>query len=437
MAALGERRRRREAERAAALAAEQAGSNVPLTRRELRRRQLEEQARLEAIATGELQLGPAGTYEVRKAAREAAATASESSAATSPDSGATASSPASAPSAASGAVPVERTSSPRSAGSATGSTPTGATATGAAPSTSPASAPSAATGAIATGRPPSRRSIRDKRETADDRETTPQERTATGLRPVVRTPSSAHGVRRLDATGQLTGVQPAVRPDDVPEHPLTGGIPAVGTRPSPPAAPRPTPATPVGRPTSASTGTSDPVEWDDAVTGVGEIIAVSPQSAQIDLSAARPSAVSAPEAAAGGVPTADAPDDTPDDDEDLDDEYDAAPLPRPQWVAISSVSGASADEAGQSTVSRRSLRAASAASAASTSSAPEAAEEHEDESAGRHPMVTVIKIVVLALVAAIIGALIWLLATEAFDDTPNATALTISTTDHPEETSAS
>ncbi|WP_448072700.1 hypothetical protein [Georgenia yuyongxinii] len=49
---LGERRRRREAARAAARAAELAGE--PLTRKELRRRQLEEEARREAIATGEL-----------------------------------------------------------------------------------------------------------------------------------------------------------------------------------------------------------------------------------------------------------------------------------------------------------------------------------------------------------------------------------------------
>ena len=52
---VGERRRRREAARAAERAAEQAGQ--PLTRRELRRREAEEAARLEAIATGELDVG--------------------------------------------------------------------------------------------------------------------------------------------------------------------------------------------------------------------------------------------------------------------------------------------------------------------------------------------------------------------------------------------
>ncbi|WP_344382936.1 hypothetical protein, partial [Georgenia ruanii] len=51
---LGERRRRREAERAAAAQAEREGR--PLSRKEIRRRQLEEEARREAIATGELQL---------------------------------------------------------------------------------------------------------------------------------------------------------------------------------------------------------------------------------------------------------------------------------------------------------------------------------------------------------------------------------------------
>ena len=383
---MGERRRRREAERAAALAAEQAGVATPLTRRELRRRQLEEDARLEAIATGELQLGPAGTYELRQAAREAALRAEGPSApSTSPASG-------------------------TSNGSAS-------------ETTTAVSGPSADSGAIATGTP-SGRSVRERlngpAERPDD-DPAARDATATGRRPVVRTPTSATGIRRLDATGQLTGIQPAARPDDEPQHPLTGGFAAAAaTTGSQPAVGR---TRTVGRPTDANTGTSDPVQWDDAVTGVGEIIAVSPASARpAPASPSSPAATPSP-VSPSGVPTADSP-------EDLDDV-----LPRPQWVTISSVSGASADEAVGSTT-RRSLRRASAASAPDAPE-PEEQDEDDDEHIGPNPFVTLIKIVTLALVAAIIGALIWLLATEAFDDSANgATPITTITT-LTEETSAS
>src|SRR5690606_40395499 len=60
---------------------------------------------------------------------------------------------------------------------------------------------------------PSRRSLRERAATASTRPETPQERTATGRRPVVRAPRTAQGVRSLDSTGRLTGVQPVVRPD--------------------------------------------------------------------------------------------------------------------------------------------------------------------------------------------------------------------------------
>lgn len=359
---VGERRRRREAERAAALAAERAGVAAPLTRRELRRRQLEEEARLEAIATGELQLGPAGTYEARQAAR----------AATTPAGGAT--------------TNVD--------------TPP------------PGSSPPAAAGV------PSRRSVRQRLTAPPERPSdgpAARDATATGRRPVVRTPTSATGIRRLDATGQLTGIQPVLRPDGLPQHPLAGA-PEDAAQPSAQSAAGPDRPRAIGRPTDANTGTSDPTQWDDAVTGIGEIIAVPPTTAAGETPPAR-SASSATDA------------------QDWADELDE-PLPRPRWAAVSSTSGSSADEA-DGTISRRSLRQPELEPEVPEPDVPEPDVPEPDQRDDEYnPLVTIVKIVVLAFVAAIIGALIWLLATEAFvDDASAATPVTtIATT--PEESSA-
>src|SRR5699024_2149889 len=75
------------------------------------------------------------------------------------------------------------------------------------------SSTTAASAAAAEARPPSRRSLRERAEAATRSTEAPQERTATGRRPVVRTPSTAQGIRVIDATGQLTGIQPGARPD--------------------------------------------------------------------------------------------------------------------------------------------------------------------------------------------------------------------------------
>ncbi|WP_193311512.1 hypothetical protein [Georgenia satyanarayanai] len=343
----GERRRRREAERAAARAAEQAGATRPLTRRELRWQQAEEAARLEAIATGELPLGqhherPVPPPMTTPGSAPSAASAPSTSAAPTPE-------PEPAPSAPSAPASVPTASAPTAA-----------------------SAPSSDETRPGPPRVPSRRSLRE-REPGPAAAERPQERTATGRRPVVRTPSTAQGIRALDATGQLTGIQPVVRPD------------APGSRTS--AAP-------------AEPEAEEPAVWSERATF------------SLDLDGpARAARAALPEPSTG------------ESAEDIED--DDAPL-RPRWVAIDAVSGASPDAAAGPAPSRRSLRAGDPAS--------EAAEPAPDE---HNPAVTVIKVAVLVLVAAIIGALIWLLATDAFAGSTGALPTTPITTTHPEESSAS
>lgn len=357
----GERRRRREAERAAARAAEQAGATRPLTRRELRWQQAEEAARLEAIATGELPLGqhherPVPPPMPSPESAPSAASAPSTSAAPTPE-------PTPAPS-------TSATPEPGSVASA--------------PS-APASAPTVVS-APSSGeerRVPSRRSLRERNpEPTTER---PQERTATGRRPVVRTPSTAQGIRALDATGQLTGIQPVVRPDAPGRQP--GAAPV---EPEPVTQPEP------------ESGTPPPV-WSERATFSLDGPALAARAAL-------------PEPATG---------------ESAEEAEDDAPPLRPRWVSIDAVSGASPDAAAGTAPSRRSLRSGDQAPEPAAGPAEPASEE-------RNPAVTAVKVAVLVLVAAILGALIWLLATDAFAGSTGAvpTTTTITTT-QPEESSAS
>ncbi|WP_454085915.1 hypothetical protein [Georgenia sp. Marseille-Q6866] len=355
----GERRRRREAERAAARAAEQTGADRPLTRRELRWQQAEEAARLEAIATGEL---PLGQHHERPVPPPM----------TTPDS---APSAASAPSTSAAPTPQPGSAPSAPSAPASGTTAVSAPSSGSAPSAASAASSSARTGSEQP-RIPSRRSLRERAPQPETAER-PQERTATGRRPVVRTPSTAQGIRALDATGQLTGIQPVVRPD-APSQPTTAEADA-----------------------EPATG---PAVWSERATF------------SLDLDGpARAARAALPE---------------PDTAESADEAEDDVPL-RPRWVAIDAVSGASPDAAAGTAPSRRSLRAGDPAPEPDSQPAPatRAPQEH-------NPAVTVIKVAVLVLVAAIIGALIWLLATDAFAGSTDALTTTITTT-QPEESSAS
>jgi len=428
---VGERRRRREAERAA----EVSSTPQPLTRRELRRRQAEEAARLEAIATGEL---PADELAERMRTRAASATAdSAPSAASAPSARPAAPGPAAPPGAPGSA---ERPAAPGSAarpsatstpaasstgrparpapaapasppaGSTHGSAPSSTTAAtaGSAPSSAatppvrPASAgrstatagsaPSAVSASTAPSGPrlPSRRSLRELAEEADASAGTserPQERTATGRRPVVRTPSTAQGVRALDSTGRLTGIQPVVRPDTPPRG---QELPAPLT------------------------------DWNQNFSIELDVPARTARDAMpVEQAPRTPREEQAPRVEDERPAAAETADHVDEDDV----EY---PL-RPKWVAIDQISANSAEDAPSEPL-RRTRR-----------------DRPEDEPGPTpqrdNPAVTIVKIAVLALVALVIGVLIWLLATEAFagGTTPAdaaTTFITTPTTPHLEETRA-
>lgn len=500
----GERNRRQEAAQGSAPAARTPASDRPLTRRELRRREAEAAARRAALES-------AGGGPASEAADRAGS----------------ASAPDHAPAVAAGPARPTGTTPP-AAGSelAAGAATSGPASRSASTGASARSARSAATGASApsaesTARPtpaggtrlPSRRSLRERAATASTRPETPQERTATGRRPVVRAPRTAQGVRSLDSTGRLTGVQPVVRPD-APRGAGGQDSGAAGAQGSGPGAgpalwdthetfsvdldPREVDATagaglpavpetpPVRRRSAAdttATGTAAAADRHTADTGAppaartdaatdpspsarravdggtaGASSAARPGAAQAgrrpaDSAVAGASPAARPPADAGTSPaeaadTTDAPrptrpaghrspaEHTPlrDAARDFDrrageaEEEPVFPL-RPQWIAISSVSGASPDSAEVPLPSRRSLR--------------ERMEEPAPADPERpNPAVTVVKVAVLVLVAVVIGALIWLLADQALDDGADDAdlarpSLPITTTIDPEEPRAS
>ncbi|WP_448072699.1 hypothetical protein [Georgenia yuyongxinii] len=309
----------------------------------------------------------------------------------------------------------------------------------AAPSARPA-APSGAAGA-ATGAKPAPTGAK----LAPSGATAPASSGAAGAeparatrRPVVRAPHAAKGMRSLDATGTLTGIQP---------------VPAAAPPSSLPAPDAPT----------------DPTEWESAVhlPIIGDdgrsLTFADPQTMTIRAepepepeSEPEPTVTMAPvrngltpaphrtstatPAQPGGTPAqpeVDVEQWAGADSSDAvleDDEYDDEP-PRPQWTTLaeySSATGASADvaagtspdEAGepagrrtQREAERRPLRArvaetARVATGASAHSADDAYayDEDDDEAAPENPVTSVVKIVILVLAAIVIGLLIGLLA---------------------------
>lgn len=359
---LGERRRRREAERAAAAQAEREGR--PLTRKEIRRRQLEEEARRQAIATGELQL------------RDEQGNLLSSDQAVSRAAGSTDTTPVRRRERRDGSAPAD---GPALAGPARAH----ATAVQDAPVPSGPAAPAPSPEPAFAGAP--------ARQAGLERP---------GRRPVVRAPHAAKGMRSLDATGTLTGIQPvpAAAPLSALPAPDSATDPAdwasavnlpvidAHTITLPAAAPAPEPE-PAAEPELVSTMAMPTPVWDDE-----------------------------DDAADGAEPQAE-----DDPARDLDDEEPS----RPQWTTLaeySAATGASPDEAGD-TASRRALREArrplrerveTARTVADASArSPEDAWDDEDdldEEERENPATSVVKIVILLVAAIIIGLLIGLLA---------------------------
>lgn len=426
-AARGERRRRREAERAAREAAEQAAPQAPLTRRELRLRALEEEARRKGLVSGDVPLGAAKSADAEASDARPAADVETSDA---------------RPTTEVIEVKPARPTADVSADSA--STPSAGVAS---PSTSvpaarpfarvarPTSSPSAPAAGSPSAPTPVRRSVRELSRDADDARGVDVDRAATARtgtirRPVVRAPHEARGIRSLDSTGTLTGVQPVT--------------------PLPPDQER-------ARPEEAAPVTVDPAAWESAValpaidlgsgSGSAELGGPSTRSparaARAQAAPVRPAA-RAPLAPAedepGVSPVADRgsagrPDETGavdlsdvGHDADLSD-HDPVDeeLPSPQWTPLSkfgapssaSPSSASGDDAGSGSVpratpvetARRPLRDRLAERPPSPGSAESPEDDDEDDSADRpHLLATIVKVVILVVAAVIIGVIIGLLA---------------------------
>lgn len=368
---VGERRRRREAQREAERVAEQTGQ-IPLpSRRELRRRALEEAARQEALATGEIELGDRGEVIVRDAAR----------------------------------APSQPTPPRPAAGGGDESAATPESST-------PTADPSVPAASRVT-----RRSMRDAMagdaDAVDDerRAVASSERTATGLRPVVRTPITARAIRGLDETGALSAVQPIVE-----ATPASAEI-SLGLHPRLDDSAVALPAFVDGQTAVVDEPTSPP--GDDEPSPA-------PGDATLDRGVDhRP--------ARGDTDDEDAEEWVADEEDRQDDggEDFASLTLQPRWRDL-----ASAATPSESVVERRSLRppateeatdngavpiARAAQALAATESRPSpptpaAAQEEPREPAPHHPALFAVKILVLALVGVILGGLIWLLATDAFGD---------------------
>jgi len=245
---MGERRRRREAERRRAQETGE-GLSPPMTRRE--RRALEE-----ALASGALELTPGGQYAPTgelpvtttgqhalsgmETAASAETTATETTDTATTETEQRGSKPEEPVAAPSSPQPPERQSWRDTAQEVEAlrppptmaPTPDGGASGDPAPSPGPGGAgeQNAVPGQV------SRRSLRERRvESGDSPAERPSERTATGRRPVIRPPASALGTRSVDgATGELTSIQRAIRdinaaPDepvgDSVLHPIDTGSP--------------------------------------------------------------------------------------------------------------------------------------------------------------------------------------------------------------------
>ncbi|GAA4287472.1 hypothetical protein [Georgenia daeguensis] len=497
---LGERRRRREAERAARLAAERAGQARPLTRRELRIRQLEEQARLEAIATGEL---PLVDDDGRPLPPEAALARSVAATGTTTDGAAgaersdapvpqasTAHSSVRQPRTAQPPAPSAQPPAPSARDRVADAAPTPAEDRGqipAAPAPAPAPdraaapAPASARAEVparvtqadqpaAPAAPLSRRSLRDRvRSDVAVPEDGPTERTATARRPVVRAPHTAKGIRTLDATGTLTGVQPVAagsaqpsRPGPVADEPpvttdpagwesavglpavtddgtlvidaVPSGAPDTATPASAPSAPT------TGAPASGAPASRVPTSGREAAGRTTAAPAPAPAPAPADAPAPATAAPAAPgpaftpvrrepteaerarsaaspsrfpSAASGPEAVAAAALDEGPDEEDYDDEA------RPQWASLAEFSAASSQSPDESSEraghepARRSVRErmAGPVSGPGADGVEDLEDDGHDEDADtRNPAASLVKIVALVLVAIVIGLLIGLLA---------------------------
>ena len=476
---MGERRRRRDAERKAAQATGEHELNQPMTRRE--RRALEE-----ALASGALELTPDGQYAptgevpVTTTGQHVLSGLESGRSAESADSGAQASSadapdvPDDAPDGAADAPgdaaastqsppvadvpqrqswrdtaqevealhpPPTMAKAPDGGGSGDqGTSPGSESAAGSAASArsggSASSGPSAGSAESAgdladTGAGEvSRRSLRARQ--ADSGATAPEqpsERTTTGRRPVIRPPASARSTRTVDATGELTSIQRAIR--DINAAPEELG-------------------------TESEFESVAAAEGSPEAADVDAVSAQSPSTASPEPAGSVGAEASSPASPAEAVGRASAEASSPatsasssfsaeeDDEEEADDSFDMSP----RWPSLSAVAAESTtsevtdpdtvdDGAADRGVVAGTTRATAAdanqegsspeqarTAAELDSDEPDEAEEEADDERHTPRVLQVLYWLVLVLAGLVLGLLVWRMATGDLFGGDDALALT-------------
>lgn len=446
---MGERRRRRDAERKAAQATGEHEINQPMTRRE--RRALEE-----ALASGALELTPDGQYAptgelpVTTTGQHVLSGLESARSPVSAGSGAEASS-ADAAEASTQSSPLaeapqrhswrdtaqevealhppptmDRTPDGGTSGgqgtspgveSAAGSAGSAGSGASAGSGGSAGSAESAGDLADTGAGQVSRRSLRARQaDSGASPPEQPSERTATGRRPVIRPPASARSTRTVDATGELTSIQRAIRdinaaPEELGTESELESVAAEQGGPEPadveavtaqsPSALRPEPSG------SASAEALSPV---------------SPAEAVGSASAEAPSAATSASSSSSAEE---------DDEEEADDSFDMSP----RWPSLSAVAAESTaseatdpDTIDDGTADRGVVADATPATAADTTqggSSPEQAktaadhegdepddsEEEADDERHTPRVLQVLYWLVLVLAGLVLGLLVWRMAT--------------------------
>lgn len=283
--------------------------------------------------------------------------------------------------------------------------------------------------------PVSRKSLRDKRAAAPAPATMdarPAERTSTGRRPVVRPPASVRARRGVDGSGELTAIQRAVREANTAAEGIAVGeqgesssptswhsavdIPAVSyevgqqaVRPGATAASAPT-APPDSDAVSAPSAGSGPTEVSAPSAGSGPAAASAPTPARAP-EVTSPQEPHSPSSAAPAVASADT------EDDDDDGAFDMTP----RWESLQRAAAlrarADAEPAAHPTPPLRTsaMRAAEVGEPPVQPLGP-AEEDPEDElreaEARKTPgWLFALQMLVLVLVIAILGALVYLFAT--------------------------
>jgi len=370
--AMGERRRRRERERARERAQ---GLEQPMSRRE--RRALEE-----ALATGEVELTPDGQYAPTG---ELPVTTTGQHVLVDPDA------PAPAEAEPAGEDKPAQEESPEE------------------PAHEKVVEGEAAEGEAAEEKPArvTRRSLRQKRTNAPSLPQSPAERTATGRRPVIRPPASARSTRSVDATGELTSIQRAIR--DVNSEPGQSETWAVPVQSEPERLEADESPEVEDSPKPVEQAESD--EQADAEAGERETELAAEESHEAQVTAQECAADSEESAAE------DADEDPEGAEEDIDDEVDDRFDMKPRWERLDSVAASpqapETEEAAQDDPEEPEV-------AESPEAEPEDVEEEE-----RHTprLLQLLYWLVLVLAGVVLGLLVWRMATGDLFGADDALAL--------------